>query len=307
MRKGRKRKVWPICGGIVVRGRLFTQKDLVNLRGLIRAHPKWGRTKLSVEACDLLEWNQPNGRAKDRACRVAMLRLEELGLLRLPKKIINNGGRPPATDSLSATLVLPEMTAMPNVVECRLVQSQTDSRLWNSLIASYHYLGLSTPVGRLVRYLVFGDGEVVSAISFTECAWSVSARDFILRTVGWDFATIRSHVIGNNRFLILPTIRVPNLASRILAESLRKVNLDWPRLFGASPAVVETFVDPRRFEGTCYRAANWFLVGTTKGFSKQGNRHVRDDIPKLVFLRGMDKATNAQLQKATVGYKQNAA
>ena len=211
MGRQRKSKVWPRCNGVVIRGRLFTQHVLVMLRGLIRSHPHWGRTKLSISACEILNWMQANGRTKDRACRVAFLRLEKQGFLQLPKRILDRGGQPPTIEALGGeTVKLRTVAIMPPVVECRLVRSRADSRLWNTLIASHHYLGLVTPVGRVLRYLVFGDNMLLGAILFHGLCVEHHPRDSVLLAMGYDRSTIREIVITNNRFLILPSVTVPN-------------------------------------------------------------------------------------------------
>ena len=303
----RRRIVWRRCEGALVRGRIFTQTDLVLIRKLIRSHPTWGRTKLSIATCELLGWIQPSGRPKDRACRVALRKLEEQGFLRLPKRIVERGGKPPLTVLFAETDTQPMVTAMPHFVECRRVVTSADRRLWNSLIASYHYLGLSRAVGRGIRYLVFGDDELIAAISFADCVWSCAPRDLLLSKLGYDAKALREVVITNNRFLILQTVTVPNLASRILAVSVRCVTKDWQQIFGLSPHFIETFVDPRRYKGTCYRAANWNLIGKTKGFSKQGDRHTNDNSPKMIFVIGADSSRQYQLRSAMTGYIQRAA
>jgi hypothetical protein len=187
---------------------------------------------------------------------------------------------------------------MPTAIVCRLVSNGEDSRLWNSLIAEHHYLGLATPVGRVIRYLVIGDDELLGAISFGECSWNIAARNRLLEAVDIKQADIPNAVIGNNRFLILPTVRVPNLASRILGVSSRRVQKDWAARYGSTPVVAETFVDPRRYEGTCYRAANWLFIGATKGFAKSGDRHIREGAPKLIFLRGLTPNVHRRLEQA---------
>lgn len=192
-RKGR-RGPWPVCRGVVVRNRLFTQSDVAALRRLIRCHPSWGRTRLSQEACTLLDWFQPNGRAKERACRVALLKLEALGYLALPPRIIERGGRPPLVRPELAEAVVPEsMTTMPDTVEVRLVGTRVESQTWNGLVGKYHYLGLATPVGRFVRYLIYGASRLLGAISFSECAgickrgmiswlgWASTKMGFVIR------------------------------------------------------------------------------------------------------------------------------
>ena len=224
------------------------------------------------------------------------MKLEWLGYLTLPARLIERGGRPPIAASDLAERLTPEnVTVMPIRVEARFVRTRTESAIWNGLIGRYHYLGLATPVGRLVRYLIYGDATLLGAISFSDCAWNVGARNCLMHSLGFDDQSVRDAVICNNRFLILPTVKVKNLASRILSMSLRQVSDDWQRKFGRIPNIAETFVDPRRYAGTCYFAANWICVGHTRGFSKHGAKHVNRDAPKLLMMRGL---TPARAQEA---------
>jgi hypothetical protein len=304
LRKRRKR--WPSSRGIVVRGREFSQADLVALRSLIRMHPSWGRTRISIAACELFRWKQANGRVKERACRVALVRLESLGFIKLPRRILNRGGQPPRLQSSSSMVTIAPLADMPQTVSCRLVSTAFERRLWNALVADYHYLGLGTPVGRFLRYLLFGDDVVIGAISFTDSAWALAARDVLLSALPPALAIGRDGVINNNRFLILPSARIPNLASRILAHSLRTVRGDWHERYHVFPEVAETFVDPSRYEGTCYRAANWIALGRTKGFAKQGSRHIEKNRPKVLFIRGLTPKAHFLIQKI-LGQKSRAA
>ncbi len=301
------RRSWPKCGELIIRGRQFGQADLVLIRKLIARHPTWGRTRVSQEICKILDWRQENSALKERACRVALLRLEGLGLLELPKKKIDRGGRPPT--------VFPDpvphgqmINAMPISVTVRLVGNQAESRLWNALIAHHHYIGLATPVGRLLRYLVYADDMLVSAISFSEAAWAVDARDAALQEIGIDQIRIRDVTISNNRFLILPFVQVKNLASRILSLATRTAAMDWSERYQVCPLIAETFVDPSRFHGTCYSAANWTHVGMTKGFSKCGATHASTNSPKMVFLVGLcAKIQRSLIQNSTTRKMQRAA
>lgn len=293
----RRRRIWPRCPGVVVRGRLFTQSELVAIRGLIRKHTNWGRTKLSQELCTLLDWKQPNGRSKERACRVALRRLESLGYLKLPRKLIDNGGRPPKTFKILADNT-PTLSEMPNTVQLRIVSTTPDARLWNALIEEHHYLGLPTPVGRLLRYLILGDDQLLGAISFSESAWRIADRDSLLVKIGIDTVRCKDAVIGNNRFLILPSVSIRNLASRILSLALPRASEDWNNKFQVKPQFAETFVDPTRFEGTCYRAANWLEIGHTKGYAKRGSTHANKRAPKILFIRGLSALSHRRLELA---------
>jgi hypothetical protein len=271
-----------------VRGRTFEQKDLVVIRAILRAHPSTGRTAISKLVCAALDWLQEDGRAKERACRVALLRLEKQGFLSLPRRLVDRGGRPPVVDPLELLPPPRPMTFMPKVVRCELVRSKAEGRLWNSLIAHHHYMGLATPVGRLVRYIVYGDDQLLGAISFSECAWALHARSAILRDLGLSTADTRNLVINNNRFLLLPWIKVPNLASRVLSEASRSVARDWAARYCSMPVLVESFVDQRRFVGTCYRAASWTKIGSTRGFAKHGSHHVRHGHAKSIWVYGLN-------------------
>ena len=281
------RKIFPKTGraGVIVRGRIFCQEELVLIRRMIRNHPMWGRTRLSEAVCQLLDWRQINGRLKDRGCRVALLKLESLGFLELPKRKLDRGGRPPCIE-FSQSRNASAVSDMPDSLTLQLVDSPLLAKTWNSLISTHHYLGLSTPVGRLIRYLVVGDEQILGAISFSEAAWSIKRRDELLEGFFDTSEHIRSRVVSNNRFLIIPNVRVNNLASRILGLSTKQITVDWQRRFGMVPEFIETFVDPARFKGTCYRASNWTLIGTTKGFSKQGASHNQQKSPKLLFICG---------------------
>ena len=289
-----KRKNWPKCDGVKIRNRLFSQSDLVLIRKLIRNNPSWGRTRLSEEVCLRLNWVQQNGRLKDRACRVALLKLEAAGYLRLPKKKVENGGKPPKLTLIKFPTERDLITNMPHNLKVEPTTNSKQSRLWNDLIANHHYLGLSTPVGRLLRYLVFGDEEIIACISFSEAAWKVRSRDQVMVDLGFDTTSSLNTIISNNRYLILPHVRVPNLASRILSLSLSRAIEDWGSRFGRKPQLVETFVDPSRYYGTCYLASNWIPIGATKGYAKKGQSHVAHLQPKILFMR----ATNKSLQKS---------
>jgi len=199
------------------------------------------------------------------------------------------------------------LRGMPQSLSCRLVSAPFQRRLWNALIADYHYLGLGTPVGRLIRYLLYGDECLIGAISFTDAAWTLAPRDAMLSALPARHSIGLSCIINNNRFLILPSARIPNLASRALALSLRTVREDWHARYHVEPQLAETFVDPARYEGTCYRAANWIAVGQTKGFSKQGSRHIDKQQPKILFLRGLNSEFHRIVDRIASGNRLRAA
>jgi len=169
------------------------------------------------------------------------------------------------------------------------VDTATDSRLWNELVARYHYLGYRPLPGAQIRYLVRHQERLLGALGFGAAAWKVAARDSF---IGWtsDRRAARLHlVVCNARFLILPWIHVPNLASRVLSLAARQVCRDWPALYGYQPVLLETFVERQRFAGTCYKAANWLYTGQTKGRGKLDRYH-RHSVPvKDVYLYPLNR------------------
>ena len=161
-----------------------------------------------------------------------------------------------------------------------------DEGRYQRLMAAHHYLGALPKIGETLWYAARWRGDWVALIGFSAPALKCGARD---RWIGWDFRTQygRQHLLANNsRFLILPGGRAPNLGSRVLALCGRRLAADWPARFGHPLLLLETFVDPARFRGTVYRAANWTCVGRTRGFRRvRGGYRDAPGGPKLVFVR----------------------
>jgi len=170
-----------------------------------------------------------------------------------------------------------------------MVNGTDDERIWDYMVRTWHYLGYANMIGSRVKYLVLFGYMPIAAISFNRASLRVGVRDAWL---GWEDEcrhALLSHVVNNNRFLILPWIHIKNLATHILAKSLQMLKSDWLRLYGAKPYAVETFVDFNRHQGTCYKAANWQYLGQTRGFSKIGKTFVYHGNKKGVFLYLLDR------------------
>jgi hypothetical protein len=252
-------------------GRNFSEEDLVLIRTLITEDPKRTRTDLSRLACRAMHWLKPDGGLKQMSCRVAMLRMQEDGLIQLPpprcprpQANIRIGAETAPTDQID----LP-VHALPDL-QLRLVGTQTDSRLWNQYIHRYHYLGFKTLPGAQLRYWVTAGDRLVALLGFGAAAWQCAPRD---QFIGWTHQQRQKNlhlVVNNARFLILPWIRSDNLASKVLGLASRQLPQDWQHRYGFRPLLLETFVEKDRFTGTCYRAANWHHVGQTKGRGKLG-------------------------------------
>lgn len=268
------------------RARQLDTQDIRFIQALVSKHYQQGRSHISRALCEAWQWIQPNGKLKEYAARDLLLRLEEQGLIELPARLRpKNNLKEKSFDQVPLFLQKPmNGSAGEHERPCiELIHSQ-GNYLWDYLVHHHHYLGLPKLVGEHLRYLVTINGQVVACLSWASAAWKVKARD---QFIGWDEATKRRnlHLIANNtRFLIPDWVRVKHLASRILALNLRRLSADWERIYGHPIYLAETFVDISRFEGTCYRVANWVFVGQTKGSAKKGNAYLYHGQPKAIYL-----------------------
>ena len=281
-------------------GRDFSESELDAIRALIG---KGGLTRraLSREVCLRLDWRKPDGGLKDMSARVAMLRMHRDGLIVLPPpKQVPTVRRPPVPgpETDQPPIPPPERLAdvQPVVVEpCR---NANEGRLWNEFVARYHYLGHSTLPGAQMRYFVrAADGETLAVLGFGAAAWKIAPRD---KLVGWDSETRRRNlplVVNNARFLILPWVRIRNLASHILALVERRLPDDWDLRYALRPVLLETFCETPRFAGTCYRAANWIKVGATQGRGKLDTRKERALPVKDIWLKPLRRDWRRILKK----------
>ena len=259
---------------IILQGRSLSPTDIELIISLIKDNPSWHRTRLSRELCKLWSWYRPDGNLKDMACRTMLLKLERRGFLKLPAPVqsANNhlrGRQLPSILHCTVSIegVLSEVYPL-NIQEVRGNGYYED--LFNSLMYEYHYLSFKSTVGESMKYLVSDkDERPLGCLLFGSAAWKTVARD---KHIGWT-AQMReknlNNLTNNTRFLILPWVKVPNLASFILGTVLRRLNKDWIKRYGHEISLVETFVEQNRFRGTCYRAANWQKIGETVGRSRQ--------------------------------------
>jgi hypothetical protein len=273
-------------------GRLFTSKEIDRIRQLIASDHKLNRVQLSRIVCDEFGWLRPNGGSKEMSCRVAMLRMERDGLITLPPPQKGNGNgrtRPRLTSASEPQEAISLPAGTLGKLLFRPVNTRDDSKLWNELIERYHYLGYKPLPGAQIRYLVFGNSHLLAALGFGAAAWTVAPRE---RFIGWTNQQRQSNlhlVVNNARFLILPWVTSHNLASRILAGIARQLPQDWRERYSYKPVLLESFVEQKRFRGTCYRAANWIHVGQTQGRGKL-DRQNRYSLPvKDIFLYPLDK------------------
>ena len=254
------------------RGRVITDEDVSFIRQLVAAHPTLSRRALSVKLCQAWNWVQANGHPRDMVCRGLMLALHRAGHIELPRRQctppnpLERRSRPPAAEIDRTPLCCP----LKELGELRLEQVRRSPRepLFNGLIEQHHYLGYTRPVGEHLKYLVLAQERPVACSAWSSAPRHLGPRD---RFLGWSAEARRRniHLIATNlRFLILPWVEVPHLASHLLGCMTRQLSGDWERVYGHPLHFVETFVDPQRFRGTCYRAANWTVLGRTTGRGK---------------------------------------
>ena len=240
---------------------------------------------LPIKVCEGLGWRRPSGELKDMSCRVALLRMEVDGLIRLPPprnaKPVSYVKHPDIESAVDRPLVAPEVDLARISVE--RVDGKRDSLLWNAYVQRYHYLGHRLMPGAQLRYFIRSEGEPLALLGFGASAWKVKPRDAY---IGWtpEQRQRNLHLVVNNaRLLILPWIEKRNLASKILATVARSIGDDWHARYAYRPVLLETFVEESRFHGTCYRAANWQRLGVTKGRGKLDVRHRNDEPIKSVW------------------------
>lgn len=281
-------------------GRIFTAQEIEWIRNLIASDPQLHRLALSRMVCQELQWLRPNGRIKDMSCRVAMLRMHRDGLICLPapKKKNSNGQQWRREFSAGSDPQKPISIPAGQLGQLVLhpVATVSDARLWNELIQRYHYLGHKPLPGAQVKYLVFSAcGDLLAALGFAAAAWKGAPRD---KFIQWNLVQrVRNlHLIVNNaRFLILPWVTSKNLASRILSLAAKQLPFYWQSRYNYQPVLLETFVQKDRFKGTCYRAANWILLGQTQGRGKL-DRFNKYSLPiKDIFVYPLNKDFRAIL------------
>ena len=271
------------------RGRAVTADDILFIRQLITHNPHLSRRKLSARLCEEWNWKQANGALRDMVCRGLLLMLHRAGEIELPaiRQVSLNPfvrrDKPQAVSIDTARLTCALADIRP--LSFQQVRRTSDEGLFNSLMEQHHYLGYEHPVGEHLKYLVWAECEgkprPIACMAWSSAPRHLGSRD---RHIGWSSEARRRNirfVAYNTRFLILPWVEVPHLASHILGRIAGSLSSDWEQLYGHPVYFAETFIDPGRFRGTCYRAANWKLLGLTTGrgkdsTSKRPNRSIKE-------------------------------
>jgi hypothetical protein len=269
-------------------GRPVSQADLGLIRDIIHDFPALSLAELSKTICELLKWRRPSGGLKNHECRFFLQQLKDRGWLpSLPelRPAFNQGPRKVPLDARSE----PKDPVLSTLDECLpleldLIADGDNRNLFRQYIQRYHYLGYKVPCGAQLRYFVRSrplSNRIVACLLFTSAALKIAPRD---HWIGWGDQVRKCNlprIVNNSRFLILPWIQVPQLASKILSLVVHQLPDDWLDAYCVKPLLLESFVDPERFSGTCYRAANWIHAGTTQGRGRMDRnqdveRHVKE-------------------------------
>jgi hypothetical protein len=272
------------------RGRIVADSDVVFIRQLIADNPSASRRMLSKKLCEAWNWRQANGALRDMVCRSLMLTLHRAGHIELPAvrqtphNPLGQRGAERRSKPIPATVdttPLQANLAAIRPLEFHQVRHTWEEPLFNSLLDRHHYLGYAQPVGEHLKFLIYATGRPIACLAWSSAPRHLGPRD---RFIGWPAEARRTNIrflAYNTRFLVLPFIQVPHLASHILGRMAQLLSEEWNRAYGHPIYYLETFVDPGMFRGTCYRAANWQVLGLTAGLgkdarSKKPNRSLKE-------------------------------
>jgi hypothetical protein len=291
--------VEPIC----LQGRTLSGDDLAAVRALIAQHPDWHRTALSRHLCALWNWRNGAGRLKDMAARTLLLKLHARGLVELPPPQTRTGRPRAQAPPIFQPELLPSTPAFLHSslaslqpVSLELAHTTALRRGVRQRLAQYHYRGFNGAVGENVQYLARDvRGRELAVMVFGAAAWKVAVRD---RFIGWSAAqrqALLGSIANQQRFLILPWVRVPHLASHLLGLATRRLSADWQVRYGHPVWLVETFVEVDRFVGTAYKAAGWLHLGQTTGRTRQDRQRTLQSPLKSVWVRPLHPAFRQHL------------
>lgn len=284
---------------LVIRNRRLIESDLTTIRCLIQAEGSQGRTHLSRRLCRLWEWRQSNGAYREIACRDLLRQLENRNLIALPAALgaarragYKNRVQNPKITTNPIDLPLDQIKPEIRIV---VVETPPQRHMLRDLLGAYHYLGYRQPTGPSLGYLAFWKDRPLACARFGPAAWKVAARDHF---IGWSSEQRRrglEHLVNNDRFLILPWVRAPHLASFVLGGIGSRLGRDWRKVYRQSIVLAETFVQAQRFEGHSYRAANWLCVGQSQGRGRQDRNHLGGEPVKSVWCYPLQRDFRSRL------------
>lgn len=274
-------------------GRRFTRRQLAQVQETVQQFPHLSRAELARTLCEHLDWKTPNGKAKVESCLMMLEKLEAQGVVSLPARLIRAAPQRRVLDKATAEAPVEEVLDALMPIRLEAVGSSGPLReQWKACLETFHYLGYCQPVGPHLGYFIVSEPRQLrlGCLLFSaSAAWALAPRD---RWIGWDFKhkeKLLRLVLSNDRFLIFPWVQVPHLASHALSLATRQIGEDWVRAFGYRPVLIETFVDPALFSGTCYRAANWQFLGHSQGRGRLAPDHQARLSKKEIFIYPLER------------------
>lgn len=285
-------------------GQQFNSETIQRIQSTVEQDPLISRGKLSRQVCEWLDWRSPNSKLCEVGCRKALLEIDRRGLIQLPKISKANyfqQGTSREPMEVEGVAELNCSLSESGNIEIIPVPNRYSklSSLWNDLMDKYHYLGKGPLCGAQIRYLVKSEFGWVGGLSFSSASFRLKDRD---KWIGWSEAARHEnlqYVICNSRFLIIPTVRVPNLASHVLSQSINRLCDDWLERYNYKPVLLETFIDPQRFAGTCYKAANWLCVGETSG-RRASQRNEQNGVGKKIYMYSLESNWQSRLCREAI-------
>jgi Domain of unknown function (DUF4338) len=286
------------------RGRNISQQDVDFIRQLIALHPEASRRALSAKLCEAWNWRQTNGALRDMVCRGLLLMLHRAGEIELPpvRQTSTNPlveRRRPAPILIDRTPIASRLDQL-QPLQFQQVRRTPEEGLFNSLMEEHHYLGYEQGVGEQLKFLVWAQDRPMACLAWSSAPRHLGSRD---RYIGWNAEARRSNIrflAYNSRFLLLPWVQVQNLASHILSRMALRISAEWELVYGHGIYFLETFVDPERFRGTCYRAANWIVLGTTTGRGKNDHTNRPNRSIKQVLGYPVDRRFRQLLREPSL-------
>ena len=278
---------------INLHNRQFSPKDIYAIRELLASDGHKGRTFISKKLCEIWNWRTPNGQLRDITCREVLRKLEKRGLIELPPMLraarqVGYKNKTKLTESIKTTTLQSCLSALPSIT-IDMVRGTKKEKFYNALIDRYHYLGYHQGSGEQIKYIISSGDRAIGCIGFGSSAYKIAPRDTF---IGWTHQVRKRNlnkIVNNNRFLILPWIQVPNLASFILGSIARRIQNDWLEYYKRKIILLETFVETQKFLGTCYKAANWIYLGRTQGRGRN-DRHSQHAVPiKDIYVYPLEK------------------
>jgi Domain of unknown function (DUF4338) len=282
-------------------GRDVSDTELKLICEVVHRYAGLSRMELAHTVCELLQWQRPSGGLKARECREFLELLDNQSVIKLPaKRVTKMAGsktRVPVTAGGDAGTILLGKVGEFEPVTLEAVQSVEQRSLFRELIGRYHYLGYAVPFGAHLRYFIYSGDQLLGCMQFSSPAWRMAARD---EWIGWSDETRQENlqrVVTQSRFLILPWVKIANLASVVLSRALHRLGCDWESRYGVEPLLVETLVDESRYSGHCYKASNWLRLGLTTGRGRMDSKHLKEGAaPKAVWVYALKPDTAQRLR-----------